>query len=108
MLPEIKAKWVAALRSGEYRQGQAFLRQEVDGVTCHCCLGVLLEVTMPEKLDEEDRSDIGEELSAEEREILQLPASVQQALVCMNDGLEGFEDNSQPFPAIALWIERYL
>lgn len=37
---EIKAKWVAALRSGEYQQGDRQLR---DGDR-YCCLGVLCEV----------------------------------------------------------------
>src|ERR1044072_7016718 len=35
---ELKAKWVKALRSGEYKQGQWKLRT-ADGA--HCCLGVL-------------------------------------------------------------------
>lgn len=34
--PEFKAKWVAALRSGEYKQGRMSLRNR-DG---YCCLGV--------------------------------------------------------------------
>lgn len=42
MNPEIKAKWVAALRSGEYKQGRAYLR--FDGA--HCCLGVLCELAV--------------------------------------------------------------
>ena len=37
---EIKAKWVAALRSGEYKQGQRYLR--VDDT--FCCLGVLCDL----------------------------------------------------------------
>lgn len=40
MNPEIKAKWVAALRSGEYVQTQAVLRTG-DGF---CCLGVLCDL----------------------------------------------------------------
>ncbi len=38
---ELKAKWVAALRSGEYKQGKTFLRREDNS---YCCLGVLLDV----------------------------------------------------------------
>lgn len=37
MNPEIKAKWVAALRSGEYEQGKHALRDAEQ----FCCLGVL-------------------------------------------------------------------
>jgi hypothetical protein len=40
MNPEIKAKWIAALRSGEYAQGRYALR---DG-DHFCCLGVLCDV----------------------------------------------------------------
>lgn len=40
MKPELKRKWVAALRSGKYKQGtgELFYRDE------YCCLGVLCEV----------------------------------------------------------------
>lgn len=40
MKPEIKAKWVAALRSGEYKQDIGQLRTG----TGMCCLGVLCDV----------------------------------------------------------------
>lgn len=39
--PEIKAKWVAALRSGEYQQCTGALTNGVGG---YCCLGVLREI----------------------------------------------------------------
>ena len=38
---ELKAKWVAALRSGKYKQGQGRLRSVDD---TFCCLGVLADV----------------------------------------------------------------
>lgn len=38
MNPEIKARWVAALRSGEYKQGTGALRNARDEF---CCLGLL-------------------------------------------------------------------
>lgn len=41
MNPEVKAKWIAALRSGEYKQGFYQLRQS-DGRSC--CLGVLCDL----------------------------------------------------------------
>jgi hypothetical protein len=40
--PEVKAKWVAALRSGEYEQGSGVLNK--DGKLC--CLGVLCELAI--------------------------------------------------------------
>lgn len=36
--PEFKAKWVAALRSGEYEQGTGVLYNPEENT--HCCLGV--------------------------------------------------------------------
>lgn len=38
---ELKTKWVAALRSGKYKQGRGEYRSD-DG--CYCALGVLLNV----------------------------------------------------------------
>lgn len=40
MNPEIKQRWVAALRSGEYKQGHKFLFRNGR----HCCLGVLCDL----------------------------------------------------------------
>lgn len=42
---ELRDRWVAALRSGDYKQGKYFLKQTdfKDNVS-HCCLGVLCEV----------------------------------------------------------------
>lgn len=40
MNPEIKAKWIEALRSGKYKQTRAHLKDAAG----HCCLGVLCEV----------------------------------------------------------------
>lgn len=40
MKPEVKAAWVAALRSGEYEQGKGQLRH----IDAFCCLGVLCDI----------------------------------------------------------------
>lgn len=38
--------WIAALRSGEYRQGKyALAAREPDGTTRYCCLGVACEIS---------------------------------------------------------------
>jgi hypothetical protein len=42
MKADIKERWVAALRSGEYRQAEGYLRTE-EGF---CCLGVLCELAV--------------------------------------------------------------
>lgn len=43
---ELKQKWVDALRSGDYEQGQEQL-QTPDGK--YCCLGVLCDIVNPDK-----------------------------------------------------------
>lgn len=45
MNPEVKKKWVAALRTGHFRQGHDCLRSHDDSeVKTYCCLGVLCEL----------------------------------------------------------------
>lgn len=48
MKAEIKAKWVEALRSGEYRQGRGYLRNGGG----FCCLGVLCDLAAKEGIGE--------------------------------------------------------
>lgn len=43
MNQDVKERWVAALRSGKYKQGNGMLR--IDGA--FCCLGVLCDVVNP-------------------------------------------------------------
>ena len=54
MNKEIKTKWVAALRSGKYKQTQGALRRPKPSSSCdrpegYCCLGVLCKVVAPNK-----------------------------------------------------------
>lgn len=49
MDPEVKAKWVAALRSGEYAQGDGQLRSVSNRF---CCLGVLCDIHAKESSGE--------------------------------------------------------
>ncbi len=65
--PVFKAKWIAALRSGKYKQGTGYLCEEIKpGVYKYCCLGVaeivcgnkietILNIAMPEELDERSK-----------------------------------------------------
>lgn len=47
MNPDVGARWLAALRSGEYRQARSRLGLiEADGRPSHCCLGVLCELAV--------------------------------------------------------------
>lgn len=44
MNPDVKVKWIAALRSGDYKQTHGALRDE----NGYCCLGVLCDVAAKE------------------------------------------------------------
>ncbi len=44
MNPEVKSKWLAALRSGEYKQAKGLLRDHQG----YCCLGVLQDIFQKE------------------------------------------------------------
>jgi hypothetical protein len=49
MDPKIKAQWVAALRSGEYKQGGGQLHNSIAGE--FCCLGVLCDLAVKAEVD---------------------------------------------------------
>ena len=44
MKKNIAKRWVKALRSGKYKQGQCLLKQVEEGQVKYCCLGVLCEL----------------------------------------------------------------
>lgn len=44
MNAELKAKWIAALESGDYKHGKGHLRNADD---TYCCIGVLHDVAFP-------------------------------------------------------------
>lgn len=48
MNPEIKQEWVAALRSGKYKQG----RKRLNTDDKYCCLGVLCEIAVAHGITE--------------------------------------------------------
>jgi hypothetical protein len=50
--PQIKKAWLNALRSGQYKQGQMYLRRRAHGAKDrYCCLGVLCDLVEPDKWD---------------------------------------------------------
>jgi hypothetical protein len=101
---ELKAKWVAALRSGEYQQTVGTLRLASDGQIYYCCLGVLYCVSgmkVP-ALTTPKSADLAR---------WELPEDERVRLECMNDG--GVDDDGKAyrrhtFPEIADYIEANL
>lgn len=102
MNPAQKAEWVAALRSGEYKQAQNHLH------TPHgfCCLGVLCDVIKPdawELIGSGNYAHAGWEnvLSDDMRRFAALPDAPLNVLMSMND-------RGRSFSEIADYIEEHL
>jgi hypothetical protein len=82
---EVRAAWVAALRSGQYRQTTHRLKRQVKGSVHHCCLGVLCEIAAEAGLVDitssgylpRDGGDLAESL---------LPSNVRQWAGLLSDG----------------------
>ena len=111
MNKQMKAKWVAALRSGEYRQTTGCL---IDG-RGHCCLGVLCDVMgMPQNQDGAFVNEKGLELgnlgsSYDEEANLSESGGLNQVL-CEDARLElaQMNDKGKTFDEIADKIEENL
>lgn len=102
MNKELKGRWLAALRSGEYRQGAGRLKRMVsEKQALYCCLGVLAETSEPESLVRKGICFLfngGESyLRLPDGEWAFLPKETQKSLALMNDRGESFH-------AIADWI----
>jgi hypothetical protein len=125
MHPHIKSLWVAALRSGEYKQAQGALRTP-DGM---CCLGVLCDLHSKETETAWAREDGGDVDDCYDGETALLPASVLEwaglygqlgdsknhpvvsvdgKLVGLADLNDGAGRRKHTFPEIADLIERHL
>lgn len=76
MNPEVKEKWVAALESGEYKQGKQALKT-VEGF---CCLGVLCDIHAKETGGEwENNRDL--RIGTSDASYLSCEASLPQVVV---------------------------
>ncbi len=94
---ELKTEWIAALRSGEYKQCKNKL---TDGVG-YCCLGVLCDI----KNVCSDDTYVIIDPSGVIPEFLQGSAMENAEVVGM---LTGMNDDGTPFSEIADWIEQNL
>ena len=96
---KLKARWVKALRSGRYKQGDGTLK--ADGR--YCCLGVLRQIADPKDrgFRRARASDDNALLSNKQLRRFGLTNKRQNELAEMNDG-------GQKFPAIADYIEKHL
>lgn len=99
MNPEAKAKWVAALRSGNYVQGKGMLKTSDN---TYCCMGVLAEVC---GLSVELYRSW---LTTKELQKVGLEALTQQLLGVLNDGSTAREyligENSDVTPYVSQYF----
>ena len=112
MTPELRRKWVEALESGKYKQGNAnLLKYGFDSETGktdfeaprYCCLGVLCDVLGK---NTRNASDGDELLSDETLKEVGLTQKQQSKLSSMNDGsvYEGMKIKRHTFGEIAKYI----
>lgn len=99
MKKALKAKWVAALRSGKYKQTTGQLVEESErGKLSYCCLGVLCEISP--RVKELNLHDAILDIPALDYAGFTLAQSIH--LQSMND------DGGNGFKRIATWIEKNL
>lgn len=103
MDPEIKAKWIAALRSGTYSQTKCTLRDPKG----FCCLGVLCDLVRPtgwhESTYQPEWSHLGN-YSGLEPEI----GDEAALTVASQEWLTHLNDTGKSFAEIADYIEKHL
>jgi hypothetical protein len=110
---DLRAKWVAALRSGDYIQGEGALkRQDVDDQVRHCCLGVLCEVLDVPQVRRELDGGVSRWAFGEEHEEGYLPAAIQDqaglASAVMTSLARMNDSGRYDFKAIADYIDQNL
>ena len=111
MKKDIREKWVAALRSGKYEQGQNNLRS-VDNK--FCCLGVLCDIIDNTKWETFEKANSAKKtypftyegfsgtITNDLKKIAGLPNDKIGPLMNMND------EENKSFAEIADWIETNL
>jgi len=121
MNPELKAKWVEALRSGKFKQGQSRLHD--NNADTYCCLGVLCVVASAEWVETDTYEEFildGNVIASSDEEMLtsvycqEIGIGDQTPLFHRNDGYTPLADSTdQPvrphsFAEIADYIENNL
>jgi hypothetical protein len=130
MKPEIKARWLAALRSGNYRQAKYRLREGND----FCCLGVLCDILSPDiggewvkpkeketawpvtehsfqfrcRTDHQNTEDVGGLLHERVAEVAGLDTNQLGVSFKPHLTLADLNDQGKSFAQIADTIEKYL
>ena len=116
MNAQIKAAWIAALRSGEYKQGQGRLRFGDE----FCCLGVLCDLAFKQGLGKWEGfafksngfhlvATVLPPPIADWAGLEQIDPTInKQGISIYNDGSASDNIDPRPFSEIAALIEKYL
>lgn len=109
MNPEIKARWVAALRSGEYKQTVGALRDKGG----FCCLGVLCDLHSKERGERWDDFSYGGEKMLVPESVQEWSGASRSPEIARSpeheeDELSMLNDDGLTFHEIADLIEKQL
>lgn len=121
MNADFKARWIRALVSGEYKQGNMRLKE---GTThkSYCCLGVACEIGRDMGLTTEEVSDANSTITFFDKagyrsdthlpegfaDFLGISDDIQSDLIGMNDGGSDEYPSRMSFDYIAAWIAQNL
>lgn len=110
MNPEIKQKWITALRSGTYKQGLGLLRSKRNK---YCCLGVLCSLAVDDHaihspiLSQESQTHIYEGCHSILPDTVASWAGIGKELAAEHLGvLMVMNDNGESFEKIADYIQE--
>jgi hypothetical protein len=105
--PEFKAQWIAALRSGEYKQGHCKMYNPTD--SSYCCLGVAYQLgtgSIPPEYGYIRVQWPGFPSILLRGDSNEPNADIAVTLAAMNDGFD--HSRIHNFSEIADWIEEHL
>lgn len=111
---KLKTKWIKALTSGKYKQGQAVLKDYTVKGPEHCCLGVLCEVAGVKEVKVDNFGEFKGDYELLSPSLLKefgISKEQQSALTGMNDGdvcPENPRGRKMKFTTIAKWIAKNL
>ena len=110
MKPELKAKWIAALRSGEYEQTTERMLDPEGGM---CCLGVLadiqgLKVVPVAHTEGDDERELNGQVYCELRKMIGDTSLLSHGGKSITKEVVGMNDSGKTFDQIADWIKENL
>jgi hypothetical protein len=100
-----KAKWLKALRSGEYKQGRSRLKKKTDTGFEFCCLGVACEVAKSKIVLRKMPAYI---ISSDAVKGISKVPVILRGTCGVADKLASLNDDGNSFKRIALWIDKNL